>query len=219
MRFSRFFIDRPIFAAVLSVFIVLVGLFAYPGLPVAQYPEIVPPTVTVSAVYPGASAEVVADTVATPLEQEINGVEDMLYMFSSSAGDGRRRADFKTAVQEYVFEVEATIGTLEATKAQLAGWMEPVEAPIPKFLAASGHRGVVHREPYGVTLILCPSNGPLLLSLRPAAAALSAGNPCILKLSELLPATNAALLELIPLYFEPDAFAAVPASARRSPRC
>jgi HAE1 family hydrophobic/amphiphilic exporter-1 len=89
MRFSRFFIDRPIFAGVVSVFILLVGLFAYPSLPVAQYPEIVPPTVTVTAAYPGASAEVVADTVATPLEQEINGVEDMLYISSSSTGDGR----------------------------------------------------------------------------------------------------------------------------------
>ena len=119
------------------------------------------------------------------------------------------RSDFKTAVQEHVFEVEATLATLEATKAQLAEWMTPVEAPIPRFLAEGGYKGVVHREPYGVTLVLCPSNGPLLLSLRPAAAALSAGNPCILKLSELLPATNAALLELIPCYFDSGAFAAV----------
>jgi HAE1 family hydrophobic/amphiphilic exporter-1 len=89
MRLSRFFIDRPIFAAVISIIIILVGAFAYPTLPVAQYPEIAPPTVTVTAAYPGASAEVVADTVATPLEQEINGVENMLYMSSSSTGDGR----------------------------------------------------------------------------------------------------------------------------------
>ncbi|WP_309092903.1 efflux RND transporter permease subunit, partial [Phenylobacterium sp.] len=89
MRFSRFFIDRPIFAAVISIIIVLIGAFAYPTLPVAQYPDIAPPTITVTAVYPGASAEVIADTVATPLEQEINGVEDMLYMSSSSTSDGR----------------------------------------------------------------------------------------------------------------------------------
>ena len=89
MRLSRFFIDRPIFAAVISILIVLVGLVAYPTLPVAQYPEIAPPTITVTASYPGASAEVLADTVAAPLEQEINGVEDMIYMTSSSTGDGR----------------------------------------------------------------------------------------------------------------------------------
>ena len=88
MRFSRFFIDRPVFAAVISVIITLLGVFAYPTLPIAQYPEIAPPTITVTAVYPGASAEVIADTVATPLEQEINGVEDMLYMSSSSTSDG-----------------------------------------------------------------------------------------------------------------------------------
>ncbi|WP_296594831.1 efflux RND transporter permease subunit [Phenylobacterium sp.] len=88
MRFSRFFIDRPVFAAVISVIIILVGAFAYPALPIAQYPEIAPPTITVTATYPGASAEVIADTVATPLEQEINGVEDMLYMSSSSTSDG-----------------------------------------------------------------------------------------------------------------------------------
>ena len=85
MRFSHFFIDRPIFAAVISVFITLLGVFAYPLLPLAQYPEIAPPTVAVVAAYPGASAETLAETVAAPLEQEINGVEDMLYMTSSSA--------------------------------------------------------------------------------------------------------------------------------------
>ena len=89
MRFSRFFIDRPIFAGVVSVIIILIGLFAYPSLPVSQYPPIAPPTVQVVAFYPGASAEVLADTVATPLEQEINGVEDMIYMSSSSTSDGR----------------------------------------------------------------------------------------------------------------------------------
>jgi HAE1 family hydrophobic/amphiphilic exporter-1 len=88
MRFPHFFIERPIFAAVLSILIVIVGAVAYPTLPVAQYPEIAPPTVVVSASYPGASAETLAETVATPLEESINGVEHMIYMSSSSTGDG-----------------------------------------------------------------------------------------------------------------------------------
>ncbi|GAB4367610.1 MAG: multidrug efflux RND transporter permease subunit [Kiloniellaceae bacterium] len=88
MRFAHFFVDRPIFATVLSVVLVIVGLIAYAGLPVAQYPEIAPPSIVVRASYPGADAETVAATVATPLEQEINGVEDMLYMSSYSTSDG-----------------------------------------------------------------------------------------------------------------------------------
>jgi hydrophobe/amphiphile efflux-1 (HAE1) family protein len=86
--FSRFFIDRPIFAAVLSIFIVIAGLAAMRVLPIAQYPEIAPPAVTVRAVYPGASAEVLEQTVAAPLENQINGVEKMIYMASTSTSQG-----------------------------------------------------------------------------------------------------------------------------------
>jgi HAE1 family hydrophobic/amphiphilic exporter-1/multidrug efflux pump len=86
--FSRFFIDRPIFAAVLSLFIVIAGLAATRALPIAQYPEIAPPVVSVTAVYPGASAEVIEQTVAAPLENAINGAEHMLYMGSTSTSNG-----------------------------------------------------------------------------------------------------------------------------------
>ncbi|MEW6536448.1 MAG: multidrug efflux RND transporter permease subunit [Candidatus Auribacterota bacterium] len=86
--FSRFFIERPIFATVISIFIVLVGLLAIPMLPVEKTPDITPPTVVVEAQYPGASAEVIAETVARPLEEEINGVEGMIYMSSKSSDNG-----------------------------------------------------------------------------------------------------------------------------------
>jgi len=89
MRLSHFFIDRPIFAAVVSVIFVILGAVSYWRLPIAQYPEIAPPLISVTGQYPGASAEVVASTVVTPIEQQINGVENMIYVASNSTSDGR----------------------------------------------------------------------------------------------------------------------------------
>ncbi|MCB1521976.1 MAG: multidrug efflux RND transporter permease subunit [Hyphomicrobiaceae bacterium] len=89
MRISHFFIDRPIFAAVISIVFVILGGVAFERLPIAQYPEIAPPTINVTGQYPGASADVVASTVVAPLEQQINGVENMLYVTSNSTGDGQ----------------------------------------------------------------------------------------------------------------------------------
>src|SRR5436190_15320787 len=95
---ARFFIDRPVLAWVISIVIVLMGLLASGLLPVSQYPDITPPTVRVTANYPGASAPVVADTVAAPIEQQVNGVEGMLYMSSQSSNDGSYALDVTFAL-------------------------------------------------------------------------------------------------------------------------
>jgi aldehyde dehydrogenase (NAD+) len=116
--------------------------------------------------------------------------------------------DFKTALSEKVFEVAAMLGTIEVTKGLLKSWMQPIEAPVPKFLAESGHKAIVYREPYGVTLIIGPFNGPLLSLLRPAITALAAGNTCILKVSD-APNTGRLLVELAPKYFAPEALVAI----------
>jgi len=118
--------------------------------------------------------------------------------------------DFKTASQEYIFETEASAGEAQLQKSQLRGWMEPVEAPVPRFMAKTGHKAMIYRDPYGVALVIGPFNGPLLLLLRPAIAVLAAGNTCVLKLSEALSATTKLLLELVPKYFDPRAVTAVP---------
>ena len=117
--------------------------------------------------------------------------------------------DFKTASQEHIFETLACLSGVAFQKSQLEEWMKPIEAPVPRALAATGHRGMVYRDPYGVALIIGPFNGPLLLLIRPAITALAAGNCCVLKLSEAVKATSALLLKLIPEYFEPDAVTAM----------
>ncbi len=89
MRISHFFIDRPIFASVLSIVFVILGGVAFVRLPVAQYPEIAPPIINITGQYPGASAETVAETVVAPIEQQVNGVEGMLYISSNSTADGK----------------------------------------------------------------------------------------------------------------------------------
>jgi multidrug efflux pump subunit AcrB len=94
MKISHFFIDRPIFAAVVSIVFVILGLVSFARLPVAQYPDIAPPTINVTGQYPGASADTVASTVVSPIEDQINGVENMIYMSSNSTSDGK----FTTAV-------------------------------------------------------------------------------------------------------------------------
>src|SRR5215470_1451626 len=89
MRLSHFFIDRPIFASVVSIVFLILGGVAFVRLPVAQYPEIAPPIINIAGQYPGASADIVASTVVAPIEEQINGVENMIYLASNSTGDGR----------------------------------------------------------------------------------------------------------------------------------
>lgn len=120
--FSKFFIDRPIFATVLAVLMVLVGLLTVKSLPVAQYPDITPPTVFVTATYPGADAQTVAETVGVPIEQQVNGVEGMMYMKSTSSSDGTYQLEvtFETGtdldiasvkIQNRVSQAEPTLPT------------------------------------------------------------------------------------------------------------
>ena len=126
--FSRFFIDRPIFAAVLSIFIMIAGLAAMRVLPIAQYPEIAPPVVTVVAVYPGASAEVIEQTVAAPLENAINGVEHMIYMGSTSTSNG-----------VVTIQVTFDIGTNVDQAAQLVNnRVKQAEAKLPQEVRRQG---------------------------------------------------------------------------------
>ncbi len=129
MRISRFFIDRPIFASVLSIVFLILGGVSYFRLPVAQYPEIAPPTITVSGQYSGASAEIVADTVVTPIEQAVNGVEGMLYISSNSTADGK-----------FTISVTFDVGTeLDTAQVQV---QNRVATAIPRLPAAVQQVGV-----------------------------------------------------------------------------
>src|SRR5690606_4009816 len=117
MRLSHFFIARPIFAAVISLFITLLGAIAYFGLAVTQFPEIIPPTITVTTNYPGASAQTVADTVASVIEEEVNGVDNMLYMYSNSTSDGAMNLtvtfDIGTDIDQAQVQVQNRVSAAE----------------------------------------------------------------------------------------------------------
>ena len=153
-----------------------------------------------------------ASGVTRTYEWRVDQLDRMARMIRENEGRFQKAMakDFKTASQEYIFETQASAGETEVQKSQLREWMKPVEAPGPRFLAETGHKGIVYREPYGVALIIGPFNGPLLLLIRPALAALAAGNTCVLTLSEALPSTTSVLLELVPKYLDPSAVTAVP---------
>lgn len=141
--FSEFFINRPIFAAVISIVIVLIGVISIPLLPVEKTPDITPPTVVVSAVYPGANAQTVADTVATPIEEAINGVDNLLYMSSSSSNDGRMQL---TATFEVGTDVDiATI--LVQNRVSIA------QGKLPEEVLRQGV--VTQKQSPNITLVAC----------------------------------------------------------------
>jgi len=126
--FSKFFIENPIFASVISIVIVIAGVVSFGALPVAQYPEITPPTVEVKATYPGANAQVVAETVAAPIEQEVNGVENMIYMSSTSASDG-----------SYTLTVTFEIGTnLDIAQVMVQNRVKLAEPKLPEEVKRQG---------------------------------------------------------------------------------
>lgn len=152
-----------------------------------------------------------ASGVTRTYDWRVDQLDRLARMFAENEANlqAAMAADFKTASQEQIFETQACLGEIMFQKNQLREWMTPVEMPVPKPLAATEHKALVYRDPYGVALLIGPFNGPLLLLFRPAAAVLAAGNCCVLKLRERLMATSDLLTKLIPAYFEPEAVIAL----------
>ena len=144
---SKYFIDRPIFSSVIAIVIVIAGLVTLRTLPVAQYPDITPPTIMVSAYYPGASAETVAQTVGVPIEQQVNGVENMMYMSSSSSSDG-----------EYSLTVTFELGTdIDEAAVMVQNRVNLAEANLPSSVKQQGVN-VLKRSPNQLMFIVLDSD-------------------------------------------------------------
>ena len=149
MKLSHFFIDRPIFASVIATVITIIGIFSYPLLPLAQFPEISPPTINVGVTYPGASAEVVSETVLTPIEQQINGVENMLYMTSTAVSSGQAQINI-------VFKQGTDLDTAQV---QVQNRISTVEPRLPEVVRSLGV--TVNKQTAGfLMLIAMTSNDP-----------------------------------------------------------
>ena len=138
---SKFFIERPIFANVIAIVIIILGVVCLYRLPVSQYPEIVPPTIQVTTTYPGASAEVIATTVGIPIEQAVNGVKNSIYMYSTSGSDG-----------SYTLTVTFAVGTdLDTSLALVQNFVNGALAQLPETVAGPGRHGQagLHQYPAG----------------------------------------------------------------------
>src|SRR5690554_7134693 len=145
MRLAHFFVERPIFATVIAIVITLLGAFSYPLLPVAQFPQIAPPTINVGVIYPGASAEVISETVLAPLEQQINGVENILYMTSTAVASGQSQIS--------IFFEQGT--DLDTAQVQVQNRVATAEARLPEQVRNLGV--VVSKQAPGFLMLLTMS--------------------------------------------------------------